>query len=543
MLSKKIKTALIDGYLDEPSALGVPPYISPHIRYTYGALLCSGIPEEMISYYTIDQLRENWEDTLRELEGFELVVIIAGTTVPGNYLGGKPISFKEIREIGNRLFYPQKVLGGPFTLVIREVPGYDLICDEVAAVTLYERLLDKNIDRNKIAQYLAEWAVAGASLTRKHPSYPYLVCELETFRGCPRIDHCAFCSERLKKTLYQRAPEDIIREVRALAREGNHFYRLGGQTDLLLYQARRQADGTFILNSGAIEELYSGIREADPELKVLHLDNINPANITKYRESRQILETIVKYNTPGDIAAFGLESADPAVLKKNNIESDPENTLEAIRILNSIGGRREDGIPKLLPGLNLLHGLIGERKETMEYNYQYLKKICDEGLMLRRINIRQVVRTGSYPAEKVRQRDFKEYKEKVNEDINKPMLQRVFPIGTIIKDVFVESHKGNLSFGRQLGSYPILIGIPGRITRGQFIDVRVIDHGYRSITALPWPFRLREACLQQLQALPGIGEKRARAILQEKPSNLAELRQVLGKDFPLQEWADWFIFN
>ena len=110
---KNIKTALIDGYLDEPSALGVPPYISPHIRYTYGALLHGGIPEEMISYYTIDQLREKWEEILQELEGFDLVIIIAGTTVPGNYLGGKPISFKEIREIGNSLFYPQKVLGAP----------------------------------------------------------------------------------------------------------------------------------------------------------------------------------------------------------------------------------------------------------------------------------------------------------------------------------------------------------------------------------------------------------------------------------------------
>jgi len=543
MKLRKIKTALIDGYLDEPSALGVPPYISPHIRYTYGALLCSGIPEDMISYYTIDQVRENWEEALKDLEGFDLVIIIAGTTVPGHYLGGTPISFKEIKEIGNRLFYPQKVLGGPFTLVIKEVPGYDLICDEVAAVTLYERLEDKRIDRKDIGQYLAEWAVAGARLTRKHPSYPYLVCELETFRGCPRLDHCAFCSERFKKTLYQRRPEDIIREVKALGEAGNHFFRLGGQTDLLLYQARRLADGSFVLNPGAIEELYSGIRAADPDLKVLHLDNINPANITKYRESQQILETIVKYNTPGDIAAFGLESADPVVLKKNNIESDPENTLEAIRILNSIGGKRVDGIPKLLPGLNLLHGLIGERPETMEYNYQYLKKIYAEGLMLRRINIRQVVQTGNYPAEKVRQKNFNAYKEKVNREINKPMLQRVFPTGTIIKDVLIESRKGNISFGRQLGSYPILIGIPGEIEPGHFMDLRVIDHGYRSITALPWPFRIEKASLAQLQAIPGIGEKRARAILREKPGNLEELQEVLGKDFPLREWADWFVFN
>lgn len=162
--------------------------------------------------------------------------------------------------------------------------------------------------------------------------------------------------------------------------------------------------------------------------------------------------------------------------------------------------------------------------------------------MLRRINIRQVVRTGNYPAEKVRQKNFNAYKEKVNREINKPMLQRVFPTGTIIKDVLIESRKGNISFGRQLGSYPILIGIPGEIEPGHFMDLRVIDHGYRSITALPWPFRIEKASLAQLQAIPGIGEKRARAILREKPGNLEELQEVLGKDF-LREWADWFVFN
>lgn len=108
MNKKKIKTALIDGYLDEPSCLGVPPYISPHIRYTYGALIDSGIPEDMISYYTIDQLRENWQETLQKLEEYELVILIAGTTVPGHYLGGKPISLKEIRELGNSLFFPRR---------------------------------------------------------------------------------------------------------------------------------------------------------------------------------------------------------------------------------------------------------------------------------------------------------------------------------------------------------------------------------------------------------------------------------------------------
>ncbi|NLM96575.1 MAG: radical SAM protein, partial [Halanaerobiaceae bacterium] len=400
----------------------------------------------------------------------------------------------------------------------------------------------KEIDRKNIESYIARWAVTGAELTRKHPSYPNLVCELETFRGCPRSGHCAFCSERLKKIVYQRPVPDIINEVGALAKAGNHFYRLGAQTDLLLYQAGRKDNGDFVLNPAALEELYSGIRKADPGLQVLHLDNINPVNIVKYKESLQILETIVKYNTAGDVAAFGLESADPLILKKNNIEADPQTTFRAVEILNAIGGIREKGLPKLLPGINFLHGLVGERLETMDYNYQFLKKILDSGLMLRRINIRQVLKTGNYPAVKVKQKRFRDYKEKVNKEINKPMLERVFPVGTVIENVLTETRQGNLAFGRQLGSYPILIGIPANIEKGTFITVRVIDHGYRSITALPWPFYIKKASPEQLRSFPGIGEKRALAVLKNKPESPEELKEILGDGFPFEDWADWFKF-
>lgn len=537
----KIKVALIDGYLDEPSCLGVPPYISPHIRYTYGALIASGIRETNLDYFTVDQLRENREERLTTLESYDLVVIIAGTTVPGHYLGGKPISLKEIEELGQRLYYPQKVLGGPVTLVKKEFASYDYICREIAGLDLYQLLTDQQVPPAKITEYIADWAVSGAELTVKHPFYPNLVCEIETFRGCPRYKHCAFCSERLKKKTYQRQPLEIIREVKALAGNGNHFFRLGCQTDLLLYQAKRINNDKFLLNPDAVQELYQGIREADPGLKVLHLDNINPANITRYYpRSQQILETIVKYNTPGDIAAFGLESADPLVLKKNNIEAEPEDTFRAIEILNEIGGSRKDGIPRLLPGLNFLHGLIGERKETMEHNYNYLKRILEAGLMLRRINIRQVMGMGNYPVAKVNYGSFLEYKERINKEINKPMLQRVFPVGTVIRNVLTETRKGKLTYGRQLGSYPILIGIPGQLKLNQFIDVKVVDYGYRSLTALPWPFNLKKASLEQLTSIPGIGKKRANRIFLEQPDNPAELKKILGPDFPVDSIKEWF---
>src|SRR6056297_2856706 len=121
MKNSNIKTLLLDGYLDEPSCLGVPPYISPHIRYTYGALLRAGISKKNLNYLSIDELRKNWKKNLSEIENYDLIVIIAGTTVPGHYLGGKPISLAEIKELGRELYYPQKILGGPLTLVKKNI--------------------------------------------------------------------------------------------------------------------------------------------------------------------------------------------------------------------------------------------------------------------------------------------------------------------------------------------------------------------------------------------------------------------------------------
>ena len=89
-----MRVLIIDGYVDEPACLGVPPYMSPYPRYIAGALVEKGIKKEDIIYRTIDQIR-----TRREHLRFDLYVIIAGMTVPGKYLRASPITLKEIRII------------------------------------------------------------------------------------------------------------------------------------------------------------------------------------------------------------------------------------------------------------------------------------------------------------------------------------------------------------------------------------------------------------------------------------------------------------
>lgn len=545
MKNSNIKITIIDGYLDEPSCLGVPPYISPHIRYLWGALLEAGISPDNLNYITIDQLRQNKNDKLEKMESLDIVILLAGTTVPGHYLGGQPASAAEIKEIGKKLFYPTKVLAGPITLIkkMRErfEADYDIIAAEVAALDLYQRLESVEITAAERNDYINKFAVRGAPVVEKHPNYPNLIAELETFRGCPRVSHCSFCSERLKKVIYSRQPEAISSEVKALAAAGLHHYRLGSQTDLLLYGARRKSNN-FILNPSQIRELYRGIREVDPELKVLHMDNMNPAEIARHPEqAAEIIETISKYNTPGDTAAFGLESADPLVLEKNNIDSTAEENYFAIKLMNEIGGKRQDEVPKLLPGLNFLHGLIGERKETLNHNFQFLKKLLRDDLMLRRINIRQVVRLGSYPEIKYSQGEFKKYKEKVNQEINQQMLKRVFPTGVVLKDLYSEKKKGSLNYCRQLGTYPILTAVIDQ-DDDFFEQVKVIDHGYRSITALKWPKKVHEYSKKELESIPGIGSKRASRIILEKPETKTELAKLLGDNFERKIFDQFFKF-
>jgi radical SAM superfamily enzyme with C-terminal helix-hairpin-helix motif len=108
------------------------------------------------------------------------------------------------------------------------------------------------------------------------------------------------------------------------------------------------------------------------------------------------------------------------------------------------------------------------------------------------------------------------------------MLKRVFPLGTVLHQVIVEV-EGDLSFGRQMGSYPILAGLPLRIAPRTVIDVAVVDWGMRSVTALPVPIRINELPASALKWLPGIWKKKVAAVIAKRPfKTLQEFRAVAG---------------
>ena len=279
-------------------------------------------------------------------------------------------------------------------------------------------------------------------------------------------------------------------------------------------------------NPDAIEKLFKGIRAIAPDLKTLHIDNANPGVIARYPgECKRIAKSIVKYHTPGDVAAFGVESVDPMVAKKNNLKASPTEVLAAIKLLNEVGSKRgANGLPELLPGLNFVFGLKGETKNTFKLDYDFLKQIYDNDLLVRRINLRQVIPipgtkmfTFGNKNVKKNKTEFQRFKRKVRENIERPMLERIVPRRTVLKNVFTEVYDGKLTFGRQIGSYPLLVGIPGVLPLHKFFDVKMIDYGYRSVTAIPFPLDINTASRKTLEAIPGIGKKRAIRILSKRP--------------------------
>jgi radical SAM superfamily enzyme with C-terminal helix-hairpin-helix motif len=474
---------ILDCYTDEPAGLGVPPYLGVYPRYIAGSL------EKMPAYLTIDDLRlfskhaeqknprpsqktdiftynltKNFSNIQEILQKTEQLIIIAGVHTPGKYLSAVPGTLREIVKLTENLGC-EKILTGPAVHGTATQGGRFAERVNLAGYTIKE--FNFNFDE------IAGFAEKGAEVIKQIPDIRMI--ELETSRGCPREKHCSFCTEPLKNKLAFRKKEDIVKEVKAFNRLDLKNFRLGKQS---CYYAHPEAI-----------EIVKEIRESC-DIDVLHIDNVDPQHVITER-GIEITKAIVKYCTEGNTAAFGAESFDPVVVEKNCLNSDPETTYKAAKIINKYGSARgPNGLPLFLPGINLLFGLIGESKKTNEHNIAWLKKFLDENLMLRRINIRQVDIFQGTPLYntvgsrfiKKNKRFYWKWRNDIRQQVDFPMLKKLVPEGTVLKNIFAEIYDGNTTFGRQFGTYPLIVGIKKRVELKKFYDVRITEHQLRSVT-------------------------------------------------------------
>lgn len=516
---------ILDMYVDEPACFGVPPFVSPYPRYLYGALIDAGVAADAITYLTIDVVREN--EFLLDSD-YSQVFVIGGAIVPGRYLGQKIGTVAELNRIiqGNKR--QTFAIGGMIAAAVepskRAIPvDYDI---EAFA---WEYARNTPTDRRRHYEELHRWAIKGAAVVRHHPSWPMLIAELETGRGCPRRNHCSFCAEGLVHNVEWRAADSIIEETDALIDAGLSRVRLGRQADLLQYGSDITSyQGEFPKpNPSALKELMLPLqrKREDGMISLLNMDNANPGTIAAHpAESEEILHLLTDTLTTGDTMAFGVESFDERVVSLNNLKVNQKEAREAVRLVNRIGGIRRDGIPALLPGINLLQGLEGESSETFRINYEALKEMKEEGLLLRRINIRTLQLYPRTPLAmnpprlnaRIRNR-FEYYRDKIRDEIDSWMLNQVYPAGTLLHDVLVAENRGNYSMARQLASYAITVHLPLSLEVATLHTVIVTGHRERSLAALPFPVPVNRLDEKGLSYIPGISRHKARDMVLARP--------------------------
>ena len=464
---------ILDCYTDEPAGLGVPPYLGTYPRYIAGKY-------KDVDYITIDDLRKHMfkqkEEINRKtniriynttnknvgmiLEKTETLIVILGVHTPGKYLSAVPGTLKEavslIKDISCK-----KILTGPAVFGTQLEGGK---FSEKTDLSVFDEIKDFNFGFSDLN------AKKGAYIIKQIPDER--VIEIETGRGCPRSNGCSFCLEPVKhKGAVFRKVRFIINEIKAFYNLGCRYFRLGKQSCFYSFPK--------------IGELLKGIWQECPEIKVLHIDNVNPLMVDEEKT-----KLIVKYCTPGNVAAFGVESFDEKVIQENNLNSNPETTLKAIRIINKYGKEvGANGMQKFLPGINILFGLKGETKKTHEANMFFLKKILNENLLLRRINIRQVnifpgtdlYKTVGNKFLKKNKKYYWKWRNEIRQKIDYPMLQKLVPAGSILKNVRTEVYDGNTTFGRQIGTYPLIVGVKERLELKKFYEVEVVGHMLRSV--------------------------------------------------------------
>ncbi len=282
------------------------------------------------------------------------------------------------------------------------------------------------------------------------------IAEIELYRGCTRRQFCSFCNEPVKAPRVDfRSIDDVLNEITLLTTAGVRNFRLGQQTCFFSYQ-NRDAD--------AVERLLAGVHAVCPDLEVLHIDNADPLAVASPNGLR-IARHVATYCTEGNCAPMGVEKFDPVVVRRNLLTCTPEILMRAVEHINEAGADRgPGGLPKILPGLNLIYGLPGETHATHLANLTWLQRIFDSGLLCHRTNVRQArVFPGTLLAEERMSQPvpsaehFPAWKADIDRIWDEPMKQKVYPMGLRLAGLhsFFVTSLG--TWYRRLGSYSIQV--------------------------------------------------------------------------------------
>ncbi|MDT0344126.1 radical SAM protein [Streptomyces litchfieldiae] len=492
---------ILDCFTVEPSGLGVPPYLSTYVRSAWSALTRAR-PGVVVHYLTIDDVRWclaggraavepplsdpltysatiNRSNAIQLLRDAEIVVVVAGDAVPSVHLHAVNGSLEEIARALACVRGRRYLLGPLSTYALNAPAQYAGLFDAVHTHTVTSG--DLALGSKQPTTYGQARADRGSfsGLVEQMNWRP--IAELELYRGCTRRKFCDFCNEPAKSPLVAfRDVDDIVEEATQLYAAGVRNFRLGQQTCFFSYRHR---------DEDAIRALLGGIRERCPALEVLHIDNADPLTVATPVGLR-IAKLVADHCTEGNCAPMGIESFDPAVIERNTLTCTPQILMRAVEHINEAGADRgPGGLPKLLPGLNLIYGLPGETHGTHVANLRGLAEILDAGLLCHRTNVRLARAFPGTPLAALGERPpppsaehFATWKADIDFAWDQPMKERVYPAGLRVPGLHSYFVGQGGTWWRRLGSYSIqVVERNAAVPPGSTADLTVIGHAPRMI--------------------------------------------------------------
>lgn len=137
MTREGIHVLLIDGYIDDPAALGVPPYISPIVRAIAGAAMDAGAE---VRYLSIDMIRKGAAIP----SDVDISVVMSGNTVPGKYIRSMPMSTRELERILPMLGR-NRFIGG--SAADADIAGsFDFVIRKDLAASLHDGIMGRDVE-------------------------------------------------------------------------------------------------------------------------------------------------------------------------------------------------------------------------------------------------------------------------------------------------------------------------------------------------------------------------------------------------------------
>jgi len=556
------KVVVVDGFSDLPFSLGTPPLMGAEVRYLAGA--CWDRDENArVIYVTLDDLKTGRKSSL--LDGADLVFAYAGVrqasplVQPSNVVETGQVS--DIREIADYVAYLKcpKILGGPYVLAnngkVDDRLGFDVVVTGDLSKYAHELLaeggridsVDPSLQRTN--QDLATYSLHGAGLAIQSAGYPsFLSCVVELYRGCPSasLGGCSFCHETRFTTVDYRPVQDVLAEISKLSELGCENVVLECPC-FFSYFSSPTEDGQVKLDHAAIEKLLEGARTVAPDLKGLHIANANPRTIVEDpEESVKILKAIVANCSDANFINLRVITFDEEVQLQNNTPASADQSRRAVEMLAEQGRPTgPSGLPRILPTIELVYGLPGERQRSLDVNLRNLRELADAGL-IRGVIARPLFPIPGTPVSKREDLPKTEGLEshlKELQAVNRAAEARLIQPGQLVREVYTYRILGGLAMAKKVGVNGLEVRIHGSSQANIVQDVRITSAMSAGLEALTQPLTPKTVSRELLRLIPEMTDDRIDRFMRSRPEQSEQFYQLFDDPAAARRAASFFEFK